>query len=164
MAPRSAAGDELTRIHVEAGIAWEHCRAPTFADTDWRRLAELYDTLDRIARRAELPQPGGRRSLSARPASRPPAAAPFFRKAFPPVIRSARGEGRAPFPPRPRSAAKQRLAGSPTLYHCPRRSRIFCVAASPSAGAMEASPPLTNAGPTCAIAQKRRVKVRGVPT
>ncbi len=46
---RSAAGDELTRYHVEAGIAWEHCRAPTFADTDWRRIAELYDTLDRIA-------------------------------------------------------------------------------------------------------------------
>src|SRR5437899_11015820 len=46
---RSAAGDELTRYHVEAGIAWEHCRAPTFADTDWRRIAEWYDTLDRIA-------------------------------------------------------------------------------------------------------------------
>jgi RNA polymerase sigma-70 factor (ECF subfamily) len=46
---RSAAGDELTRYHLEAGIAWEHCRAPTFADTDWRRIADLYDTLDRIA-------------------------------------------------------------------------------------------------------------------
>lgn len=46
---RSAAGDELTRYHAEAGIAWEHCRAPTFADTDWRRIAELYDTLERIA-------------------------------------------------------------------------------------------------------------------
>jgi len=46
---RSAAGDELTRYHVEAGIAWEHCRAPTFADTDRRRIAELYGTLERIA-------------------------------------------------------------------------------------------------------------------
>jgi RNA polymerase sigma-70 factor (ECF subfamily) len=46
---RSAAGDELTRYHVEAGIAWEHCRAPTFADTDWRRIADWYDVLDRIA-------------------------------------------------------------------------------------------------------------------
>src|SRR5262245_18109169 len=46
---RSAAGAELTRYHVEASIAWEHCRAPTFADTDWRRMAELYDTLERIA-------------------------------------------------------------------------------------------------------------------
>src|SRR5438046_728182 len=25
------------------------CRAPTFADTDWRRIAEWYDTLERIA-------------------------------------------------------------------------------------------------------------------
>lgn len=46
---RSAAGEELTRYHLEAGIAWEHCRAATFADTDWRRVAELYDALDRIA-------------------------------------------------------------------------------------------------------------------
>jgi RNA polymerase sigma-70 factor (ECF subfamily) len=46
---RSAAGDELTRYHVEAAIAWEHCRAPTFADTDWGRIADLYDALARIA-------------------------------------------------------------------------------------------------------------------
>src|SRR5262245_52519554 len=46
---RAAAGDELTRYHVEAAIAWEHCRAPTFPDTDWQRIAELYDTLDRVA-------------------------------------------------------------------------------------------------------------------
>lgn len=46
---RSAAGDELTRYHVEAGIAWEHCRAATFADTNWQRIADGYDLLDRIA-------------------------------------------------------------------------------------------------------------------
>src|SRR6185437_12774643 len=46
---RSAAGGELTRYHIEAGIAWEHCRAATFANTDWARIAELYDVLDRIA-------------------------------------------------------------------------------------------------------------------
>jgi RNA polymerase sigma-70 factor (ECF subfamily) len=46
---RSTDGDELTRYHLEAGIAWEHCRAPTFADTDWQRIVEFYDTLDRIA-------------------------------------------------------------------------------------------------------------------
>jgi RNA polymerase sigma-70 factor (ECF subfamily) len=45
----SAAGEVLSRYHVEAAIAWEHCRAPTFADTDWQRIAELYDTLERIA-------------------------------------------------------------------------------------------------------------------
>ncbi len=46
---RSATGDHLTRYHMEAGIAWEHCRGPTFADTDWRRIAEMYDALERIA-------------------------------------------------------------------------------------------------------------------
>lgn len=46
---RSATGDDLTRYHVEAGIAWEHCRVPTFSETDWRRIAELYEALDRIA-------------------------------------------------------------------------------------------------------------------
>ena len=46
---KSAAGEELTRYHLEAGIAWEHCRVATFADTDWRRIAELYDLLEGIA-------------------------------------------------------------------------------------------------------------------
>ena len=46
---RSAIGDELTRYHVEAGIAWEHCRAPSFAQTDWNRIVELYEILDQIA-------------------------------------------------------------------------------------------------------------------
>jgi len=46
---KSASGDELTRYHLEAGVAWEHCRAPTFEDTDWGRIAELYDALDRVA-------------------------------------------------------------------------------------------------------------------
>jgi RNA polymerase sigma-70 factor (ECF subfamily) len=46
---RSAAGDQVTRYHLEAGIAWEHSRAASFADTDWRRIAELYDALERIA-------------------------------------------------------------------------------------------------------------------
>lgn len=44
-----AAGDELTRYHVEASIAWEHCRALNISDTDWSRIVELYDVLDRIA-------------------------------------------------------------------------------------------------------------------
>ena len=46
---RSATGDDLSRYHIEAGIAWEHCRGPTFADTYWRRITELYDALDGIA-------------------------------------------------------------------------------------------------------------------
>jgi RNA polymerase sigma-70 factor (ECF subfamily) len=39
---RSAAGAELTRYHVEAGIAWERCRAPSFTDTDWPYLRPAF--------------------------------------------------------------------------------------------------------------------------
>src|SRR5262249_29791633 len=46
---RSAGCGEPTRYHLEAGIAWEHCRAPTFGDTDWPRIAELYEMLEHIA-------------------------------------------------------------------------------------------------------------------
>lgn len=45
---RAAGGDMLTRFHVEAGIAAEHCFAPSFADTDWDEIAELYSVLERI--------------------------------------------------------------------------------------------------------------------
>jgi hypothetical protein len=37
---RSADDEELARYHVEAGIAWEHCRAPSFADTGGERATE----------------------------------------------------------------------------------------------------------------------------
>jgi RNA polymerase sigma factor (sigma-70 family) len=46
---RSASGDVLSRYHVEAAIAWEHCRPSSFAETDWRRIIELYEILERIA-------------------------------------------------------------------------------------------------------------------
>jgi RNA polymerase sigma-70 factor (ECF subfamily) len=46
---RSASGDVLSRYHVEAGIAAEHCLAPSFAETRWDRIAESYALLDRIA-------------------------------------------------------------------------------------------------------------------
>ena len=39
---RSAAGDVLSRFHVEAGIAAEHCLAPSFEQTRWGEIAELY--------------------------------------------------------------------------------------------------------------------------
>lgn len=42
---RSARGDELSRYHLEAAILAEHCRAPTFAETDWDRIVSLYDML-----------------------------------------------------------------------------------------------------------------------
>jgi RNA polymerase sigma factor (sigma-70 family) len=45
---RSAAGDEFTRFHAEAGIAAEHCFAPSFMETRWDEIAELYAMLERI--------------------------------------------------------------------------------------------------------------------
>jgi RNA polymerase sigma-70 factor (ECF subfamily) len=46
---RSAAGDAFSRYHAEAGIAAEHCFAPSFAATRWHEIAELYAMLERIA-------------------------------------------------------------------------------------------------------------------
>jgi RNA polymerase sigma factor (sigma-70 family) len=45
---RAAHGDVFTRFHAEAGIAAEHCFAPSFADTRWKEIAELYAMLERI--------------------------------------------------------------------------------------------------------------------
>jgi RNA polymerase sigma-70 factor (ECF subfamily) len=36
------------RFHAEAGIAAEHCFAPSFADTRWDEIADLYAMLERI--------------------------------------------------------------------------------------------------------------------
>jgi RNA polymerase sigma factor (sigma-70 family) len=46
---RAASGDAFSRFHAEAGIAAEHCIAPSFAQTRWKEIAELYAMLDRIA-------------------------------------------------------------------------------------------------------------------
>jgi RNA polymerase sigma factor (sigma-70 family) len=46
---RSAQGAAFTRYHAEAGIAAEHCLAPTLAQTRWHRIAECYELLDRVA-------------------------------------------------------------------------------------------------------------------
>ena len=42
---RSAAGDELSRYHLEAGIAACHTAAQDYASTDWSRILALYDLL-----------------------------------------------------------------------------------------------------------------------
>lgn len=49
---RSASGDRFSRYHAEAGIAAEHCFAPTFEDTRWQEIADLYALLER-----EVPSP-----------------------------------------------------------------------------------------------------------
>ena len=49
---RSATGNEMSRWHLEAGIACEHAIAPSIRETDWDRIVGLYDLLLR-----QLPNP-----------------------------------------------------------------------------------------------------------
>jgi RNA polymerase sigma factor (sigma-70 family) len=42
---RSASGTELSALHLEAGIACQHCLAPSLAATDWGAILGLYDLL-----------------------------------------------------------------------------------------------------------------------
>jgi RNA polymerase sigma-70 factor (ECF subfamily) len=46
---KSAQGDVFSRYHAEAGIAAEHCLAPSLAETRWDRVVECYELLDRLA-------------------------------------------------------------------------------------------------------------------
>jgi RNA polymerase sigma factor (sigma-70 family) len=41
----SGAGGELSRFHLEAGIAACHCLAASYETTDWRQILSLYDQL-----------------------------------------------------------------------------------------------------------------------
>jgi RNA polymerase sigma-70 factor (ECF subfamily) len=45
----SAEGDTFSRFHAEAGIAAEHCLAPTFSETRWERIVDCYELLERLA-------------------------------------------------------------------------------------------------------------------
>ncbi len=45
---RSASGETFTRYHAEAGIAAQHCLAPSFEQTNWEEIAGLYAMLERI--------------------------------------------------------------------------------------------------------------------
>ena len=46
---RSAEGATFSRYHAEAGIAAEHCLAPSFTETRWERIVACYALLDRVA-------------------------------------------------------------------------------------------------------------------
>lgn len=46
---RAAEGDAFSRYHAEAGIAAEHCLAPSFAETRWDCIIECYELLERLA-------------------------------------------------------------------------------------------------------------------
>lgn len=42
---RATSSETPTIYHIEAAIAYEHCQAVTFAETNWQRIVELYDWL-----------------------------------------------------------------------------------------------------------------------
>lgn len=46
---QSAQGNTFSRFHAEAGIAAEHCLAPSFAQTRWDRIVDCYALLERLA-------------------------------------------------------------------------------------------------------------------
>jgi RNA polymerase sigma factor (sigma-70 family) len=46
---RSARGQSMSRYHLEAGVAAEHCLAPSYAETNWEEIVRLYEVLERIA-------------------------------------------------------------------------------------------------------------------
>ncbi len=46
---RSARGETISRYHVEAGIAAEHCLSQSFVQTRWDKIVASYELLERIA-------------------------------------------------------------------------------------------------------------------
>jgi len=46
---RAAQGSHFSRYHAEAGIAAEHCLAPSFQETRWDKVAESYALLEQLA-------------------------------------------------------------------------------------------------------------------
>src|SRR5215510_7435743 len=46
---RSARGKTVSRYHAEAGVAAEHCLAPSYTVTNWEEIVRLYEVLERIA-------------------------------------------------------------------------------------------------------------------
>ena len=46
---RSAQGPRFSRYHAEAGIAAEHCLAPSFQETRWDKVVECYGLLEQLA-------------------------------------------------------------------------------------------------------------------
>jgi RNA polymerase sigma-70 factor (ECF subfamily) len=45
---RSAFGTTVSHYHIEAAIAFEHCIADNFNETNWNRILELYEWLCKI--------------------------------------------------------------------------------------------------------------------
>jgi RNA polymerase sigma-70 factor (ECF subfamily) len=47
---QSAEGTVISPFHLEAGIAFHHCTATSYAETNWTAILQLYDALIRIHR------------------------------------------------------------------------------------------------------------------
>ncbi len=45
----ASVGDDFSRYHAEAGIAIEHCLAPTFNQTRWDKIVKCYDLLEKTS-------------------------------------------------------------------------------------------------------------------
>ena len=45
---QSAAGETISKYHIEAGIAYEHAQARDYAHTNWRNILNCYDLLYRL--------------------------------------------------------------------------------------------------------------------
>jgi predicted RNA polymerase sigma factor len=45
---RASMRNELSEYHLEAGIAFLHCAAPAYVNTEWAKILELYDILYRL--------------------------------------------------------------------------------------------------------------------
>ena len=46
---KAATGDAVSSYHIEAAIAYEHCSAKFFRDTNWKKILGYYEWLCRIA-------------------------------------------------------------------------------------------------------------------
>ncbi len=45
----AAFGEEISPYHIEAAIAYEHCAAKSFEQTNWQRILQLYEWLCQLA-------------------------------------------------------------------------------------------------------------------
>lgn len=46
---KAAFGNVISKYHIEAAIAFEHCTAPNFESTNWHKILEYYTWLGKIA-------------------------------------------------------------------------------------------------------------------
>ncbi|WP_082828039.1 MULTISPECIES: RNA polymerase sigma factor [unclassified Marinomonas] len=77
----SAKGEHLSRYHLEASIAAEHCLAPSFEQTNWQSILSAYDKLQQISPSALL---GLNRAIVVSHLDGPEAALTFLASLTPP--------------------------------------------------------------------------------